>query len=82
MVFPAPVLIQTIAHVRKSRSLIQGGLNAAKDLKGRKLGESIVTNTANSRQLFHVGKLSLYPHHSIMRLQLHIKLLTLSTTCF
>ncbi|CAG7852652.1 SubName: Full=Uncharacterized protein {ECO:0000313/EMBL:CCA72852.1} [Serendipita indica DSM 11827] len=35
------------------RSLIQSGLNAAKDLKGRKLGDSILTNTENSRQLFH-----------------------------
>jgi hypothetical protein len=45
-----------MAHL--SRTLIQGGLNAAKDLKGRKLGESIVTNTASSRQLFHVGAVS------------------------
>ncbi|CCA72852.1 hypothetical protein PIIN_06788 [Serendipita indica DSM 11827] len=36
-----------------TESLIQSGLNAAKDLKGRKLGDSILTNTENSRQLFH-----------------------------
>ena len=39
---------------RLIRSLVQSGLNAAKDLKGRKLGDSILTNTEISRQLFHV----------------------------
>ncbi|PVF93361.1 hypothetical protein CPB86DRAFT_790205 [Serendipita vermifera] len=36
-----------------TEALIQGGLNASKDLKGRKLGDAIVTNTATSRQIFH-----------------------------
>ncbi|KIM27492.1 hypothetical protein M408DRAFT_329950 [Serendipita vermifera MAFF 305830] len=39
--------------LNETESLIQNGLNAAKDLKGRKLGDEIVTNSNNSRQIFH-----------------------------
>ncbi|KAG8855189.1 hypothetical protein FRB91_002574 [Serendipita sp. 411] len=46
-----PVAVQDLFN--DTESLIQKGLNTAKDLKARKLGDSIVANTANSRQLFH-----------------------------
>ncbi|CAG8675666.1 1231_t:CDS:10, partial [Acaulospora colombiana] len=46
-----PTPIQDLLN--DTEALIQGGLNASKDLKGRKLGDAIVTNTATSRQIFH-----------------------------
>jgi len=59
------------------RSLIQNGLNAAKDLKGRKLGDDIVANSNNSRQIFHVSDppfsfvLSFLESHSFMGATFH-----------